>query len=264
MKLKVEIDGEVKEVDDSKVELPENYDLVNPDNASSKGYFTQAQLDKKIENRLSREDTKIKKQLKKDPEFLQDAAKQQWGISFDEEGQPKGLKPEVDVDEVRREAVENVKGKYESEIEDLSSQKNTYKSKLIEKSILSATKGDWKEEYTKHQDEGRVKPIAVNQFRDLFDLTDDGQVALKDSSGEGFHPSPNGGYVTPDEYLTDRDKFGDYMHDNRQKGSGFQGGAGGGNGKPVFTEAEIEAMTDDEYEENRPEIKKAAAEGRIQ
>lgn len=263
-KARVEVDGETKEVDLSSIDLPENHDVVTPDNASSKGYFTQAQLDQKIENRLSREDKKLKKQLKKDEQFLQEAANHQWGISFDEEGKPQGLKPEVDIEKVKRETAESLESEYEEKLQNTKSKASTYKDRLIEQSILSATKGDWKETYTKYQDDGRVKPMAVKQYKDLWDIDDNGDVALLDKSGEGFAVNAKGQHIHPDDYLTDRDKFGDYMHDNRQKGSGFGGGAGNANGKRVYTEAEVNAMSEKEYAENRDEIKKAMAEGRVQ
>lgn len=261
--LQVKMDGETHEVQLSDVQLPENHDLVTPDNANSKGYFTQAQLNAKAKEINKEKVSKAKKDLMDDEEFLQEAANRKWGISFDQEGQPQGLKPEVDVDEVRRKAVENVKSDYESKIEDVSSKASTYKERLIEQSILSATKGQWKEPYTKPQDDGRVKPMVVNQYKDMWDIDERGNVALKDSEGEGFAVGPKGQHITPDEYLTNRDKFGDYMVDNRQKGSGFQQG-GRENGKPVFTQKQIAEMSDAEYEKNREEIKKAGAEGRVQ
>lgn len=261
--LQVEIDGETHEVDTSRVTLPEEYDLVSPDNASSKGYFTQAQLNEKAKQINKEKVKKAKKDLENDEKFLKEAASKKWGISFDEDGEPKGLKPEVDVDEVRRKAVESVKGDYESKLEDWQGKAQTFKEKLKEKEILAATKGEWKDEYVKPQDDGRVKPIAVNQFKDMFDIDERGQVALKDQDGEGFVVNAKGQHITPDDYLTNREKFGDYMQDNRQKGSGFQGGGGGKNGKPVFSEEEISKMSDAEYEDKRDEIKKAAAEGRV-
>lgn len=261
--IQVTIGEDTHEVDLSAVELPENYDLISPDNASSKGYFTQAQLNAKAKEINKSKVDKAKKDLMDDEEFLQEAANRKWGISFNEEGQPQGLKPEVDVDEVRRKAVENVKKDYDTKVDEISSQAKTYKQKLIEQSILSATKGTWKESYTKSQDDGRVPPIVVNQYKDLFDITDDGKVALKDQSGEGFDPGPTGQYRTPDEYLNNKEKFGDYMNDTRQKGSGFQGGAGG-NGQTVMSRKDIAKMSDAEYEKHREEIKKAGAEGRVQ
>lgn len=261
--LQVTIDGETHEVDISNVQLPENLDLVSPDNANAKGYFTQAQLNAKAKEINKEKVSKAKKDLMDDEEFLQEAANRKWGISFDEEGNPQGLKPEVDVDQVRKKAVESVKSEYESQIEEISTKASTYKERLIEQSILSATKGVWKEQFTKHQDDGRVKPIVVNQFRDQWGIDDRGQVALRDSEGEGFAVNAKGQHITPDDYLTNQDKFGDYMVDRRQRGSDFQGGAGG-DGKPVFTEQEIENMSDREYEKNRDEILKAQSEGRVQ
>lgn len=262
--LKVHLDDETHEVDTDQVELPEDYDLVHPDNASQKGYFTQAQLNNKIQNRLKKERKKVKSDLKEDDEFLKETAEQRFGIQFDEDGNPKGLEPDVDPDEIRKKAMDKVREDYEPKLEKEQKQKQTYKQRLIEKDILSATKGDWREEYTKYQDKGRVKPIAVNQFKELFDVDEDGNVALLDSDGEGFAVNPQGQHITPGEYLTDEDKFGDFMVDKRQKGSGFNKGDGSKNGKPVFTEKEIAEMSDAEYEEKRDEIKRAQADGRVQ
>lgn len=261
--IQVQKDGETLEYDVSDVTLPENYDLVSPDNANSKGYFTQAQLNAKAKEINKEKVSKAKKDLKNDDDFLKSAASEKWGISFTEEGKPKGLKPEVDVDEVRKQAVESVKGEYESQLEETQSKASTYKERLIEQSILSATKGQWQESYTKPQDDGRVKPIVVNQYKNLWDIDDRGKVALKDQTGEGFAVGPKGQHISPDEYLANRDKFGDYMVDTRQKGSGFQQG-GRENGKPVFTEQEIENMSEKDFAKNEDAIMEAMAEGRIQ
>lgn len=261
--IKVTIGEETHEVDLSAVELPENYDLINPDNASSKGYFTQAQLNAKAKEINKSKVEKAKKDLMEDEEFLQEAANRKWGISFNEEGQPQGLKPEVDVDEVRRKAVENVKKDYDGKLEEVNTKASTYRDRLIEQSILSATKGAWKESYTKPQDDGRVKPIVVNQYKDLWDIDERGQVALRDQDGEGFVVNAKGQHITPDEYLTNKEKFGDYMNDTRQKGSNFQGG-GGNNGQTIMSRKDIAKMSDAEYAKHREEIKKAGAEGRVQ
>lgn len=261
MKIQVQIDGETHEVESSNIQLPEGYDFVSPENASSKGYFTQAQLDQKVKNRLSRAEEKVKGELTDNEDFLQQAANRKWGISFDEDGKPKGLKPEVDIEEVRQKAVQNVKQDYDKKIDNISNQAKTYKDRLIEQSILSATKGAWKEEFTKHQDNGRIKPIVVNQFKDQWDIDEKGNVALKDPDG-GFVPNAKGQHITPDQYLTDSDKFGDYMIDRRQQGSDFQSGRDR-NGKPTYSEKDIKNMSDEEYAKHRADILNAASEGRV-
>lgn len=260
--LQVNIDGESRELDFGEVELPEGYDLVSPDNASSKGYFTQAQLNAKVKEINKSKVSKAKKDLSDDQDFHREIF-ENYGIELDDDGNPTGLKPEVDIDQVKQNLSSKLSEKYEKQLSEKENQASTLKNRLIEQSILSATKGLWKDDFTSHHDNGRVKPIVVKQFGDLFDVDENGNIALKDSSGEGFEMGPKGQHISPEDYLNNQEKFGGYMKDKRQGASGYQG-SGQHKGKRTYTQNEIKNMSDAEYEKNREDILKAQSEGRVQ
>ncbi len=258
MKIQVNIDGETKEVEASALNLPDGHEIINRQNPPN-GLFTQKALDQIVQDRLSKEPDKIKNELRKNDDFVRELF-QERGVSLNDEGKPVGLKPEFDVEEWKEKNIPKLTQPIKDELEQERKSKQTYRDKLIEQSILSATKGAWQEQYTKHLDDGRVKPIVVNQYKELFDIDDNGTVALRDQDGN-FAVDTDGKRVTPDKYLTNDEKFGDFMIDNRQRSSNFQNGST--NGKRIFTEQEIADMTDPEYEKNREAIHEAQSDGRI-
>lgn len=261
MKIQVTIGDNTHEVDLSSVQLPDGADIITPENASSKGYFTQAQLNAKAEEINKKKVERAKKDLRDDEDFRRDIL-MDYGIKLDENGKPTGLKPDFDPEEWKAKKAKELTKPLEEQLEKVDSDRKKLKDRLIEQSILSATKGAYKDEFTDYGDDGRVKPIVVNQYRDLFDIDDRGQVVLRDKDGEGFAIDGKGQHVTPDRYLLDKDKFGKYLKDTRQEGSNFQSG-GNRNGKPVYSQKDIKKMSDDEYAKHRADILAATGEGRV-
>ena len=254
----VTVNGEQVEVSLSDIVLDENQIILDKNNPP-KGWFTQAQLDAKVKEINKTKTTKAKEELRSDTEFHQEVLSQ-YNISLGEDGKPKGLKPDFDPQEWIQKKSQELTKPLKDELDNFKSRYERAKRARIEDAILAATKGQFKDEFTTSKDEGRVKPIVVNQFRDLFDENDDGKIVLKDADGH-WARDINGHPVTPGKYLSDAEKFGDWMIDKRQRGSGFQNGGTGS--KPRFTEAQISKMSDAEYEKHRNDILEASADGRV-
>lgn len=255
---KVKIGDDLHEVSIDDIQLEDGKQIIDPSNPPS-GLFTQKALDEKIQQRLSKEPDKVKSRLKEDKEFHKEILSMH-NISLDEEGNPKGLEPDFDPQKWIENKSKEITKPLKDELENFKTKYERAKKARIEDAILASTKGVFKEEFTTPKDEGRVKPIVVNQFRELFDENDNGVIALKDSEGH-FAVDGNGQPITPSKYLSNQDKFGDWMVDKRQRGTGFQNGANGS--KTRFSEDQIAKMSDKEYEQHRDEIHKAAAEGRV-
>jgi len=254
---KVKIGEEVHEVDVSSIELEEGQMIVDRDNPPS-GLFTQKALDEKVKDISRKKIEKAKQELADDSDFHKQVLSK-FNISLDESGRPMGLKPDFDPDEWKSKAAKELTKPLNERIESLQSKYNRAKQAMIEDKILAATKGIYDERFTKPGDNGKVKPIVVNQFRDMFDENENGVIALRD--GEGFAVDGAGDPITPEKYLTDDKRFGDWMVDRRQRGSGFQGGSPS-SGKR-FTREQLAKMSDAEYEKNREAIQQAQTEGMI-
>lgn len=255
---KVKIDDKEHEVALDAIQLDEGQLIINKDNPPS-GYFTQKALDEKIQQRLAKEPEKVKAALKEDKEFHKEVLSK-FNISLDEEGNPKGLKPDFDPQDWIQKKSKEITKPLQDELDTFKTKYDRAKKARIEDAILANTKGLFKDEFTTPQDEGRVKPIVVNQFRDLFDETENGVIALKDADGH-FAIDGTGQPITPDKYLANQEKFGDWMIDKRQRGTGFQNGGGGGGDS--FTREQIKNMSPEEFSKNEEKINKGIRDGTI-
>jgi len=254
---KVKIGEEVHEVDVNAIQLEEGQLIVDRENPPD-GLFTKKAVDNMIQERLEKRSRNARKELADDPDFHQEILSR-FNISLDNNGKPLGLKPDFDPDEWKSRTAKELTKPLNERIESLQAKYNRAKQARIEDKILAATKGVYDERFTKAGDGGKVKPIVVNQFREMFDENDNGVIALRD--GDGFAVDGSGEPITPDKYLTDDKRFGDWMIDRRQRSSGFQGGSPS-SGKR-FTREQLAKMSDAEYEKNREAIQQAQTEGNI-
>ena len=254
----VTVNGEQVEVSLSDIVLDDNQIIIDKNNPPS-DLLTKKAHNAILQDRLEKRDKNIVSDLLEKKE-IHEQVFAKYNISLDDDGKPKGLKPDFDPQEwIQKKSVELTKP-IKDELENFKTRYERAKRARIEDAILAATKGQFKDEFTTSKDEGRVKPIVVNQFRDLFDENENGQIVLKDADGN-WAIDNDGMPVTPGKYLSNAEKFGDWMVDKRQKGTGFQNGAAGG--KKFYTRDQIDNMSSKEFAENQSDILVAAKEGRI-
>lgn len=247
MPITVNIDGTAHQVEPSDLDLPEDYALVTPDNVPE-GYYTKEAMESKIQDRLSSALQNKEQELLGNEKFQRKVLTQR-GIVLDDDGNPKGLKPEVDVDEIRESTAKQVSEDYEEKLSDLQKELEARNEAVIESAIMEAASGNFREDWTKSFDNG--KPLVVKQFKDRMGVDENGEPYVKDESGEKMYKGD--GVMRPKDYLLDEKRFGELMKDKRQRSSDF--GKGGETKRPgTYTQEDIRAMSDEEYEKHRDDI----------
>jgi len=216
MKIKVSINGETHEVEQSDIELPENVNFISPDNVPD-GYFTEETVNTMIKDNVN----KTEKRLFNDEEHKRKVLTSE-GIVLDEEGNPKGLEPAEDIDKAVEQAVSQRDKKHNQEKEELRKKLRTRDEAVIENSIMSAVKGEYDETWTQSFD--GEKPLVIEKFKSRIGVDDDGQPYVKNDNGSKMYKGD--GVMRPQDYLLD-EKFSALMKDKRQKGSNFQNGSKG-------------------------------------
>lgn len=247
--IKVTIDGTEYEVEQSDLTLPDNMVMFEDGNVP-KGYFTQDAMEQKIQDRLSKAKRNSETELLNDESFLKKALSKK-GVTLDKDGNPKGLKPEFDVEEWKQQKAKELTDPLKQELQEYKSKVDKLKMSKVQSDILKAANGMFQEQYIKSYT-GSDDPFVVKQFSDLFDVDPEtGETALKDTDGT-FAIDGSGKRITPDKYFeSNADKFSDLLQDKRQKGSKFQKGGGSKRG---VTEGDIMKMSDAEWKEKREEI----------
>jgi hypothetical protein len=255
MKLKVSIDGESHEVDQSEIELPDGVNFISKDNVPN-GFFTQDALEQKIKDRVGRAKSNAEADLLSDEDHRQKVLST-YGINLDSSGQPKGIKTEEDFEDWKASQAKQLTQPFKEEIENLKQSNENLKSGSKKADILKATAGLFKEQYTKSF-MGDDDAFVIQQFGDRFDVDPEtGQTALLD--GDGFAVAGDGSRITPDKYFeSNKDKFKELLIDKRQRGSGFQNGSDTPIGS--FSDEDMKNMSDEQYEEHREDILKSMAE----
>lgn len=254
MSIKAIIEGKEVELKPDELKLGEGFALITPDSVP-KGYFTQEALDNVVKDRLAKERDKVKSALQDDQEFHKSIFSK-YNVTLGDDGKPKGLKPDFDPEEWKAQAAKQLTKPLQEEKEKLSTQLEKMKRGMVESHILKAANGLFQEQYIKSFT-GDDDPFVVQKFAGMFDVDENGTVALKDPQG-GFRPTGDGGKYTPEKFFEEnKDKFADLLQDKRQRGSGF--GDGGG-GSVKFTPEQIKGMSDEEYAKNREAILKSAGE----
>jgi len=220
-------DGNVIEADASQIEsTKDGYGVVTPDNIPE-GYYNKEGLKSRIQERVKNTAENAKKEALEDPEH-QEAVLDKFNISLDEDRNPVGLEPTVDVDELRKKVRKKVSGEKDEVIEEYKSKLSKRNESVIESAILSATNGKFEDHWLESVD--GEKPLIVEKWKDKFSVDDEGNPYLKNEEGEKAFTN-DGDLIRPSDYFSNEDKFGKYYKDNRQRGSNFKK-PGNPNGTP--------------------------------
>jgi hypothetical protein len=196
---------------------------------------------------------KAKQDLLKDAEFKRSVLGE-FNISLDENGKPKGLKPDFDPDQWKQEQAKRLTEPLQNELVQTKEQLGKFKQGMVKAEILKAANGLLKKEFLQSYT-GTDDPFVVKQFGDMFDVDESGRVAAKDADGTWM--VDGNGRVTPDKFFeAQREKFGHLYEDKRQRGSGANPGGGG----QTYTEEQIAKMSDAEYAQHRETILKSVGQ----
>jgi hypothetical protein len=244
------IDGKTVELKAEDLTPNEGYAIITPDNVP-KGYFNQDALNNIVKENVNKTKENYKNSLLEDKDF-QKSILSRYNIQLDGEGKPVGLKPTVDVDEVKKNVTKELSAKYEEEKNNLTKVLENRNKAVIKNSIMSAVNGNWKVDWTEPFDNS--EPMAVTQFMDKFIVDDNGNAVVKDTENGGIKFKGDGKPFTAKDYLLDEERFGKLFADKRQRSTNTA--AGGGNGRK-YSEEEVSKMSDAEYASNREEILKS-------
>jgi len=250
--IKANIDGKEVELSPDEIELGDGFALITPDNVP-KGYFNEEAVNNIVKENVNKTKESVKSNLLEDEEFHKSILSRH-NIQLGEDGKPKGLKPTVDVDEVKQNVTKELSSKYEKELDQLKNQIDSRNKAVIKNSIMSTVKGKYKEDWIKPF--GDDEPLVIKQFADKFTVDENGNAVLKDNENGGVKYKGDGKPYTPQDYLLDESQFGELFSDKRQRGTGTS--PAGNNSTRVFSEEEIANMGDDEYEKNREAILESA------
>lgn len=231
-----QIDGKEVELKASDLKPKEGYAIITPDSVPD-GYYSEQALQQKIKDRTKNTAENAVEEALDKPEF-QKRILDKYGISLDKEGKPKGLKPDVDVDEVKRTVAEQIKTEYEAKLNQLQSSLDGFKSKGLTGAIVGgANKIGIDGKYLEPLVEGG-SPYLVKELSDQFAWNDEiGDYALKDKDGT-FAVDGNGFVTTQKFFEKNTEKFKHMLKDQRQRGSNFSGQGLTSNGKPKGNPAE--------------------------
>ncbi len=252
MSIKAKIDDKEVELSPDQLELGEGYGLITPDNVP-KGYFNQDAVNNIVKENVNKVKEKTKSELLED-QSVHKSILGKYNVQLGDDGKPVGLKPTVDVDEVKQNVTKEISSQYEEKLNKLNSELENRNKAVIKSSILSAANGQFKEDWTKSFDGD--EPLVVKQFEDKFTVDESGRAVLKDPENGGVKYKGDGKPMTPQDYLLDESRFGDLFADKRQRSTGTNAGGGGGK---KFTDEQIEKMSDEEYSKHREDILKSMA-----
>lgn len=222
--IKVKIDEKEYELTPEQLELGEGYGLITPDNVP-KGYLTQELFDAKVQERIEKVRKKTEEELLADPSY-EKRILDKFQISLGEDGKPKGLKADVDVDEIRSKLTQELSGKYETQLKDLQDNISNRDKSVISNAILNAIQGEFEDIWLDSVD-GET-PLGVEKFAGRFKVDSSGREYAVDDEGNTLFKN-DGKPMRAKDYFSDASKFERYMKDKRQRGSGFNGGNPNGN-----------------------------------
>lgn len=224
------IDGKEVELKAEDLKPKEGYAIITPDNVPD-GYFTQEALESKIRSRLSKAETNVKNELVGDQSFHKQIL-DKYGVSLGSDGKPKGLKPEVDIDEVKQNVAKQLKEEYEAKLEEKDKKINSFVNKGLKSSIVDGANqigidGKYLEPLVEGGD-----PYLVKELSDKFAYNDEiGDYAMLEDDGT-FKVDGNGLVTTSKFFEKNTEKFKHMLKDNRQRGSNFKGQGNPLNSKP--------------------------------
>lgn len=254
MKIKVTVNGETHEVEQSDLELGD-LKLVDPENPP-KGLFNQTGVDEIVSNRV--DGLKKPDELLKDEDFRKKVLSQ-FDITLDEDGKPKGLKGGKEDDEAKFKTWSEQHLKpVKSELEQASEKLSTFKSRQVEADLFkAANKHKIDQKHLEPLIEGG-QPYLIKELKDSFKYDDElGQTVAVDGEGNPRF-NGNGKKMTADEWIAQESKGGvlkNLVQDNRNRSSGFQSG-GEGN---VVTISESDAKNSSKFEAAEKEAKESGA-----
>lgn len=260
--MKVTIDGKQHEITKDQLSLDDGYALITPDSVPD-GYYKQEAMESKIKERLSKAKENAKSELLEDPQFNKQVLSK-YNVQLDSDGKPVGLKPTVDVEEVKRNVAESIKSEYEEKLQAKEQKINQFINKGLNSAIVEgASRIGIDGKYLEPLVEGG-SPYLVKEMADNFIYSDEvGDYVLKDKDGT---PKIEGdGYLTVDKYFEkNTEKFKPMLKDNRQRGSNFNGQGNAVNGRPKGSPKDWDTSTKLEYikEHGRDGYKQLVKESR--
>lgn len=245
--MKVTIDGTEHEISESDLSLDDGYALITPDNVP-KGYFNQEAVNKIVKENVNKTQDRLKSDLSEDEAFHKQILSK-YNVQLGDDGKPKGLKPTVDIDEVKQNVTKDLSEKFDKELNSLKQELESRNKSVIKNSIMSTVKGKYQDSLVEAK--GDKDPLIITHLMDDFTVDENGNAVVKDNENGGIKYKGDGKPLTADEYLLDEDSFGHFFADNRQRST--KTNPGGGSGRK-YSEEEVKAMTDAEYEANRADI----------
>lgn len=228
--MKVTIDGTEHEITQDDLSLDDGYALITPDNVPD-GYYTQDALESKIKTRLSKAEDNVKDRLKDDQSFHKSVL-DKYGVSLGADGKPKGLKPEVDIDEVKQNVAQQLREEYEAKIAEKDNKLNAFINKGLKNAISEGAQAiGIDDKFLNPLVEGG-DPYLVKELSDKFKYNADiDDYALLEDDGT-FKVDGNGVVTTKKFFEKNTDRFKDMLKDNRQRGSQFNGQGSANTSRP--------------------------------
>lgn len=254
-KFKVKTDNGTIEVDQAAITLPENYQILAPDDIPE-GFVKQEVMDAKIADRVKSAKENAKKQAAKDQsvrnqvlselgieldedgnieESMRRHVLSSLGIELDEDGKPKGLDSKtIDLDKEREKWEKQNLVPVKTELDETKQKLTGLQSRTVRQAIRGAFAGKAKDEYL---DADIGDPYVEQVFSPKFRFNPElGKVLQVDEEGN-YEMHPNGktanghGYIEPDDFIqinADSKLMKRILKDETQQGSDFNKGGGGG------------------------------------
>lgn len=235
-KIKVTIDGEVKEVESSDLDLG-NLQLVDPENPP-KGLFNQAGVDQVVQQ--AKQGLKNPSTLLSDPDH-QKTVLSQFGISLDKDGNPVGVKKAEDEQAQYQQWYDKHAKPLEDQLSSLQQQNQSFQQKVVGEAVQRLT-GKYLDK--KAAENPFFTKGLTNQFS--FD-PETSQVVPVDDKGNPIRQG-NGSLMNAEQWFEAEIKAGslkDLARDDRPGSSGFQDGKGENTSK-VFTRTQFDSLSESE------------------
>jgi len=231
------------EVPADAIEVQEDEDLV---------IKTQDELDDTIQSRLSRQERKLKEDLKGDDEFWREMA-QERGVELREDGQPKGSLKDEEVQELKRKA---------SKVDSLQEQVDQYESTINET----------REERLKQELLDTAPPAANETARETFireaksRMTYDDEYGWVEVDEDGDIAYEAGDPRGPKEVIAELEDSHSFLFESTEVSNGSDvtpSGSGQGRLTEEQFEREVEKAAQEGDIERMEELEQMEAEGQI-
>lgn len=213
------IDGKEVELKAEDLTPKEGFAIITPDSVPD-GYYKKEAMETKIQERIKKAAKNAEDDLLNDESFNKQVLSK-YGIQLNDDGKPKGLKTQEDVEQLKMQIAEQVKKEYEGKLQDRDSKLNSLLGKGKKSAIIeAASKIGIDGKYLEPLVEGG-SPYLVREVEDKFEWNDEiSDYALKDTDGT-FAVDGNG-YVTTQKFFEkNTDNFKHMLKDQRQRGSNF-------------------------------------------